>query len=127
MIYSAATAKNMLNLFEAEVRKEPGEVGSTLVLHDKNLNKAFPFLVTDGVAAEGIASTAEQIASAVKNAYSPERQEQAKDIVKEFLDATPEWLAQMEKAGITNHCPGCGLKPSKLKELTEALKLLTRP
>ena len=42
-------------------------------------------------------------------------------IIKEFLEATPIWLKEIEKTGF-NQCVMCGMRLDKMKKLLKALE-----
>jgi len=48
--------------------------------------------------------------------------EEKQKVINDFLEGTDQWLKSMEKMGADNICPVCGIKPSEIKKLQEAVR-----
>lgn len=44
-----------------------------------------------------------------------------KQIIQDFIDSTPQWLEQMSRMKQDSGCMVCGLRPSNIKKLREAI------
>lgn len=101
-----------------------GQKGTKVLMEDAQVDKSFSLIVSDDPTPLETLDLMEKTAKAIEVFYLPEGRAMAKDIIKEFVSATPEWIAEMEKIARKGHCPGCGIKPAKMREIANALKLL---